>query len=148
MNYSITNDDRTRRKSRIVMPGTPEYESAMKRLMKENETLPPIPPSGNPEPPTPTDNIKGSQDFWKIPSVSYRGNSVNVDILKTWLDNGTTKIQEDWASYSESARTNGAFYTPDYPLFYSALERAFDLKDESSYKTQVEEMRTVLKNFS
>lgn len=133
-----------------------DYAELEKRLAQQ--ITPPLPDNNTsgtsgtaPQNTTPPLIVKPAQtnlQFWTIPGANYRGSPVNVEILKTLLDNGTAKKQDEWASYSESARTNGEFYTPDYPLFYSALERAFDLKDDPNYKTQLEEMRIVLKDFS
>ena len=86
--------------------------------------------------------------YWTIPNVIYRGVSGNVDVQKTLLENGTSKDQDSWASYSEKERTKGNFYTPDYPLLYRTLEQAFNLKDEKAYKNQIEEMRTTLKGLA
>ena len=86
--------------------------------------------------------------YWTIPNVSYRGTMGNVDVLKGLLDNGASREQGGSADYSERERAKGNFYTPDYPLFYNALEKAFDLKDEKAFKKQVEEMRTTLKGLS
>ena len=133
-----------------------DYAELEKRLAQQ--ITPPVPDAndnGNsgtaPPAVTPPTILRPAQtnlQFWTIPNVNYRGSSLNVDILKTLFDNGAAKTQDEWAGYSENARTNGGFYTPDYPLFYNTLERAFDLKDESLHKAQVEEMRTVLKGFS
>jgi len=86
--------------------------------------------------------------FWTIPGVSYRGQKGNVDFLKGLLDGGGLKTQDEWATYSEQARTAGNFYTPDYPLLYATLKRAHDIRNDSTHKQSVEEMRTKLKGLS
>jgi hypothetical protein len=86
----------------------------------------------------------GTDEYWEIPGVTYRGASGNVHVLKGYLDNGNSKTQDNWANYSESARKNGGFYTPDYPLFFATLERAYALKTNPS----IEEVRQKIKELS
>ena len=83
-------------------------------------------------------------DYWTIPGVSYRGNTLDVQLLKNYLDNGNAKTQDDWARYSEQARTKGEFYLPDYPLFFATLERAYALKTDFT----IEEMRKKVQELS
>ena len=99
-------------------------------------------------PPITVNPVSTNAEFWTIPNVSYRGISTSVEVLKSLLDNKKCRTQDDWASYSEQARTNGDFYVPDYPLFYATLEKMFDLRDSIDYKQQVEEMRTTLQSLS
>jgi len=129
-----------------------DYEALEKRLAQQPiipVTNPPIvTPAPNVVPPIATNPSPTNLQFWTISDVNYRGIVGNVDVAKTLLENGTSKTQSDWANYSGQARTRGDFYTPDYPLFYASLEKAFDLKDEKAYKKQTEEMRTALKGLS
>lgn len=99
-------------------------------------------------PPIRTNPAQTKLPYWTIPNVIYRGVSGNVDVQRTLLNTGTAMTQNLWANYSEQARTAGQFYTPDYPLVYATIAKAFDLKDENAYKKQVEEMRTTLKDFA
>ncbi|MEK6933288.1 MAG: hypothetical protein AABW75_00240 [Nanoarchaeota archaeon] len=65
--------------------------------------------------------ITPNSQFWTINNVLYRGRTMEVDLAKGLLDNGSVKTQEQWAEYSMKAKKQGEFYTPDYPLFYSIL---------------------------
>ena len=82
--------------------------------------------------------------YWTIPGVKYRGNIVDVQVLKDLLDKGNPKTQDDWAKYSINARKRGDFYLPDFPLFYNTLETACSLKSDS----QVEEFKERIKEIS
>ena len=100
---------------------------------------------GNPNPNPPTTPVivtpaSTGLAYFTIPQITYRSGVFDADILKTFLDNGTVKTQDDWASYSENARVRGEFYT--------ILKRAFDLKDDPNYKFPVEEMRTTIQKLS
>ena len=80
-------------------------------------------------PPTPLTsdvNIIKSDKYWTINGVDYRGTKVNVNLLKTFLDNGASRTQDEWVKYSLEAKRRGDFYTPSYPLFYSTLRAVID----------------------
>jgi len=114
-----------------------DYEALEKRLAEQEraKTNPPAQPIVVPA---------SSGDFWTIPGVNYRGNVVDVQLLKNYLDNGNAKTQDDWARYSEQARAKGEFYLPDYPLFFATLERAYALKTDAT----IEEMRKKVQKLS
>src|SRR3989344_6431804 len=62
----------------------------------------------NPLPPPPgreaETKIQTTADFWTIEGVLYRGESHEVDLAKTWLDNGTARTQDAWIDYTREAR--------------------------------------------
>ena len=120
-----------------------DYAELEKRLVQQSKT-----PVSDPVVSTPlTQPIvvpASSGNFWTVPGVNYRNNVVDVQILKNYLDNGNTKTQDDWARYSEQARTKGEFYLPDYPLFFATLERAYALKTDPT----IEEMRKKVQELS
>ena len=99
----------------------------------------------SPEAETPQGNleVKTSQDYWTIQSINYRNQLVSVDLLKTLLDNGSAKTQDDWIEYSKQAKTRNDFYTGDYRLHH-ALFRALFLSRDSANRQQAEEARAFL----
>ena len=130
-----------------------DYAELEKRLAQQPVVVPAVDPVQPTQPDTTQSPITVNPTstnlaYWTIPNVAYRGKVGNVDVLNGLLDNGTSKTQDGWAAYSEKERASGQFYTPDYPLLYAALAKAFDLKDEKVYKQKVKEMRIVLKDLS
>ena len=64
-------------------------------------------------------NISSTSDFWTIQHVIYRNNFCKIDLLKTLLENGNLKTQDQWVEYSKQAKTNNNFYVGDMPLYHS-----------------------------
>ena len=63
-----------------------------------------------------------------------------MDLLKTLLDNGNTKTQDQWAEYSRIAKQNNSFYTADFPLYNSLFTALFNRRNEKA----AEEIRKFL----
>jgi hypothetical protein len=120
--------------------GIPVNDETMRKVLERT----PINPSVVNLPVNPNAPVASTGDYWEIPNVNYRGNTGNVQILKTLLDNGSSKTQDEWTQYSEQARKAGQFYLPDYPLFFSTLERAYTLKANPT----IEEARKKIQEFS
>lgn len=126
-----------------------EFVELEKRLAEQEKLGSPVTPPANPIDPQPVLPIVNpiavpSNTYWTIPGVKYRGNFVDVEVLKTLLDNGNSKTQDDWAKYSVDARKKGDFYIADYPLFYATLETACSLKSNPT----IEEFRKEIQKIS
>lgn len=63
--------------------------------------------------------LEDLEDFWRIPNVNYRNGIYTVDLLKSLLDNGNSKTQEQWVEYSKQAKQNNNFYVGDMPLYHT-----------------------------
>ncbi len=81
------------------------------------------------------------EGFFVIPEVHYNGQVHTVHLLKTLLDNGKNKIQDEWAEYSKIAKQNNGFYTADFPLYNSLFTSLFGRRNEKG----TEEIREFLK---
>jgi hypothetical protein len=80
---------------------------------------------GVPAPQVPGTGIQANSDFWKIPGVNDRGKIGTYGLSKTLLDNGSSKTQDEWASYSEQAKQRQDFYLGDMPLYHSISTALF-----------------------
>ncbi len=87
--------------------------------------------------------IDGNSNHWTITGVNYRNQIQEVRLLKTLLDNGNAKTQDEWIEYSKQARARNDFYTGDYQLYHS-LFKALYLSRDSSNKQEIEEARVFL----
>lgn len=90
--------------------------------------------------------VEGNNDFWRIAGVQYRGGIHTVDLMKKLLKDGASNTQTDWASHYETARQNGEFHTPDYPLFYGALRALYSARDDGTQAEEIEKARAFLKS--
>ena len=117
--------DNRERKSNIIDATTPEGKRILEEILagipdknaKAEET-----PIENEEPKTKTktnSDIINLSDFWRIENVNYRGKIGDYELLKTLLDNGNTKTQDEWVEYSKIAKPQGDFYVGDMPLYHS-----------------------------
>ena len=88
--------------------------------------------------------VHTSKDFWTITGANYRGKSVTVDLLKSLLDKGNARIQDQWVEYSKQAKTRKDFYVGDFPLYHAVFRALYQNKDSLTDKTRVEEARTFL----
>ena len=92
--------------------------------------------------------IQSSADFWSISGVQYRNGIYTVDLMKTLLDNGTTKTQDAWATHYESGRDQNEFHIPDYPLFYGIFKTLHTIRDDATKATEIAEAHKFLKDTS
>lgn len=99
--------------------------------------------AGNPPPPNPP-RIASAGEFWTIDNVIYRRETWKVDLAKTLLDNGATKTQDNWIAYTRDARTQGAFYLPDFPLFHATINALYKQRENPN----IEEIRAWLQQQS
>ena len=106
-----------------------EVEGAIERVLKKQNT--------NPVTPKQNTAFGNSDGFWTIEGVSYRGQTHTVDLLKTLLDNGANKTQDEWAEYSKISN----FCTGDFPLYNSLFTALFNRRNEKI----AEEIRKFLK---
>ena len=109
---------------------------------KQQEQETPTPDFSQPE----AGKIITSQDYWTITGVNYRNKIETFDLLKSLLDNGNAKTQDQWVEYSKQAKAKGDFYTGDFPLYHAVFKALFLKKDSADLteKTQVEEARGFL----
>jgi hypothetical protein len=110
-----------------------DIREAYERVMNEKEPESPIVPIVNP-------TFQSNLDFWTIENVQYRNEIFKVDLLKTLLDNGNLKIQDEWSEYSKTAKQSGSFYVGDFPMYHSLFTSLFKLKDNP----RIEEIRSFL----
>ena len=73
----------------------------------------------------PTVNVRGNADAWSISGVEYRNGVYTVDLAKSLLDGGNSRQQAGWVDYSKEVIAKGAFYTPEYPLFFGTVMDLF-----------------------
>ena len=115
--------DNRERKSNIIDATTPEGKRILEEILagipdknaKAEET-----PIENEEPKTKTNSdIINLSDFWRIENVNYRGKIGDYELLKTLLDNGNAKTQDEWVEYSKITKPQGDFYVGDMPLYHS-----------------------------
>ena len=86
-------------------------------------------------------SLEDLTDFWQVNGVSYRDGIYQVDLAKTLLDKGNTKIQDRWVEYSKKAISNNEFYVGDFPLYHSLFSILFKNKENPNYKTKIEEAK-------
>ena len=110
-----------------------EVEGAMGRALKKQNT--------NPVTPKQNTAFGNSDGFWTIEGVSYRGQTHTVDLLKTLLDNGANKTQDEWVEYTKTQKQNNGFYTGDFPLYNSLFTALYERRNEKI----AEEIREFLK---
>ncbi len=110
-----------------------EIEGSMERaLSKENKQNIPK------QTPIAPQNL---ESFWRVEGVSYRDQIHTIDLLKTLLDNGAKKTQDEWAEYFKTSKQNNGFYTADFPLYNSLFTALYGRRNENV----VEEIRKFLK---
>lgn len=73
--------------------------------------------------------MNSTDDFWTINNVQYRNQIYNVDLLKTLLDDGSSKTQDEWVEYSINAKKNNDFSCVDMPLQYAIFKALYNSPD-------------------
>ncbi|MEK6922244.1 MAG: hypothetical protein AABX08_00405 [Nanoarchaeota archaeon] len=82
--------------------------------------------------------------FWTIEEAQYRDKICTVLLAKSLLDNGRRRTQDGWVKYSNKARQNNKFYTPDTPLVHAISKAAYNQRNDSRKKREIEEIRPFL----
>jgi hypothetical protein len=78
------------------------------------------------------------EDFWTIPNVRYRDQVCTYNLLKSRLDSGVERNQNEWINCSSQARSEGDFYVPDMQLCYAiiAATNNHSLRDARTFLRQ------------
>jgi hypothetical protein len=87
-------------------------------------------------------NIYSADNYWTIENVNYNGNSGTYELLKTLLDNGNTKTQEEWVKYTINSKKNNDFFCGDMPLQFAIFEALYNSKDSK----EKEEAKSFIKD--
>ncbi len=93
-------------------------------------------------------SIQSSADFWSISGVQYRNGVYTVDVMKSLLDSGNAKKQDDWVALYDAARDKNEFHIPDYPLLYGVIRSLYSLRDDAVQEAEVTEAHKFLKDTS
>ena len=88
-------------------------------------------------------SLENKVDCWSINGVQYRNGIYTVDLLKTLLDNGSSKTQDGWAEFSEKAIGNKGFYVGDLPLQHAIFTTLFKNKNALN-NDEIENIRKFL----
>ena len=100
--------------------GKKAYERIVNGIPEEQTVI--VQPVQNP--------IMNSNDnFWTINDVQYRNQIYKVDLLKTLLDEGNSKTQDEWIEYSINAKKNNDFFCADMPLQYAIFKALYNSPD-------------------
>jgi hypothetical protein len=73
--------------------------------------------------------VFADDSFWVIPNVRYGDEILPVDLLKTPLEGGVERCQDDLAYYSFLKKQEGDFYAPDMPLCYAVIAALSNPRD-------------------
>jgi len=98
-----------------------------------------------PEQASTTFSLEDRADHWCITGVPYRGNICPVDLLKTLLDGGAVKTQDEWAEYSRNAVQARGFHVGGFPLYHALFSILFRNKDNAQHREKIGAARTFLK---
>jgi hypothetical protein len=99
-----------------------QEEEEIRNKGRQNPTSTPINPiASTPSPQTPA-IITPNSRYWTLENVQYKGQNCTVDLARELLDNGNAHTQDEWASIYGTSKSQGEFYTPDYPTFYGILK--------------------------
>jgi hypothetical protein len=117
-------------------------------------------------------SIEDHNEYWRITGVQepryiksdnnpdtvgeWQKETSIIDLLKTPLENGTEKTQDDWIEYSKQHRpeeqaiamsnnTLDAFIVPSLPTLHAALSALYDNKDHPQYTAIILEAQEKLK---
>src|SRR3989344_3960995 len=93
-------------------------------------------------------SIQSSADFWSLSGVTYRNSVYSVDLMKTLLDSGNAKTQDQWAAHYEAGRDQNEFHVPDYPLLYGIVKTLYATRDDTTQSTEIAEVHKFLKDTS
>lgn len=105
------------------------------------------PPVSPPTPPAPIEpSVSSSDAYWSIDGIQYRGARCRVDLMKTLLEAGVSKTQDQWATHYTANKPNGNFHAPDYPLLYGLLKGMHNIRSDPVHATTIEEARTFLQS--
>jgi len=85
--------------------------------------------------------ISSEKDYWTISGVNYRNQTCEVNLLKTLLDNGTARTQDEWAEYSRQAKQKNDFYVGDFPLYHALFRAMYNARNSD----ETEQARAFLK---
>lgn len=128
---------------REALEGKLKGETKKAKEPASNESVPEVVPESVSKA-TPALEVRIEDKYWSFSGINYRNQIVTIDLLKTPLDKGKLKSQDDWVEYSLKARTRNDFYVGEMPL-YHALFRAMFLNKNSSDREKIEEARVLLK---
>ena len=92
---------------------------------------------------TPGSSLEDKASFWTITNVPYRNQLYDIDLLKTLLDNGATKTQDQWSEYAKQAIPKGEFHAADFPLYHALFATLYHVRDGPS-KAATEEIQQFL----
>ncbi|MDD5649478.1 MAG: hypothetical protein PHF86_03545 [Candidatus Nanoarchaeia archaeon] len=98
-------------------------EGAMERRFPKDNSNPVI------DPVVPDINSKNiitdHPDFWTIHNINYNNQLYSTHLLKTLLDNGNSKTQEDWSIYTK----NNQFGVADLPFYFALFNTLYQNKN-------------------
>lgn len=97
-----------------------------------------------PEQASTTFSLEDRADHWRITGVPYRGNICPVDLLKTLLDGGAAKTQDEWVGYSREAQRQGAFHGADLLLYHALFATLYNHRDHLQHRENIEAVRAFL----
>ena len=86
--------------------------------------------------------IYSADNYWTIENVNYHGKLGTYELLKTLLDNGNTKTQEEWVKYTINSKKNNDFFCGDMPLQFAIFEALYNSKDSK----EKEEAKSFIKD--
>ncbi len=90
--------------------------------------------------------FKDSGTYWEIQGVEYKNKIHTVNLLKSLLDQGSLKTQEDWAQYSIQAKAKGEFCTGDMPLQHALFTALYYQKDNPELEQAREFIKENMRN--
>ena len=90
-------------------------------------------------------DVTSSGDFWSISGVPYGTEFYTVDLLKTLLNEGNAKTQDEWIEFRKEAIPKNEFYTGDMPLQHALFTTLYKLRDDTVKKDEVETIKEFVK---
>ena len=90
-------------------------------------------------------SISDNDTFWTLNGVSHRNRSHQVNLLKSLLEDGESKTQDEWIKFAKSAMKNKEFYTPSMDLVYSIIRTTYLNKDNQKYQNEILQVKDFLK---
>jgi hypothetical protein len=120
-----------------------QLQEFVRAMSLEGMALPPPPEL---HPPGSADfSLEDQLDHWTIHGIPYRNNTYSVDLLKTLLDNGQAKTQDQWSAYSRQALQAHQFHVADALLSHSLFAQLYHHREQAQHQDKLQPIAAFLK---
>ena len=109
-----------------------------------------IPKQLTPETKTPINanpnfSLEDKVGFFRATGVQYRNGIYQVDLLKSLLNDGSSKTQDEWIEFSKGAIGKDGFRLGDFPIHYALFNALYQNRTNPKYQQDIEQAKEFIK---